>query len=230
MTGAPAAVRVSAVLFDLDGTLADTAADLAHVLNLQRSARGLEALPLESLRPVVSQGARGLLRKGFALTPESDGYEVMREEFLALYARNLCVQSRLFDGIPELLDALEERGLAWGVVTNKLDRYTRPLIQALGVAERAGCVVSGDTCARAKPHPDPLLEAARQLRVEPPACIYLGDDERDVVAGLAAGMIPVVALYGYLGDGKPPGTWGATRMIEHPVQLLHLLETFPLMG
>jgi 2-phosphoglycolate phosphatase len=230
MTAAPAALRVSAVLFDLDGTLADTAADLVNVLNLQRAARGLDALPLEFLRPVVSQGARGLLRKGFAVTPEDQDYDVMREEFLALYARNLCIQSRLFDGIPALLDALDARGVAWGVVTNKLDRYTRPLIEALGVGERARCVVSGDTCARAKPHPDPLLEAARRLRVDPSACVYLGDDERDVVAGLAAGMIPVVALYGYLGDGKPPSTWGTSHMIEHPAQLLHLLEASPLMG
>lgn len=224
MTSASRGVRVGAVLFDLDGTLADTAADLAHALNLQRAARGLEALPLESLRPVVSQGARGLLRKGFALTPEHEDYEAMREEFLALYARNLCVQSRLFEGIPELLDVLDARGLAWGVVTNKLDRYTRPLVAALGIAHRAGCVISGDTCERAKPHPDPLLEAARQLDLDPSTCIYLGDDERDIQAGRAAAMVPVAALYGYLGDGNPPSAWGAAHQIEHPLDLLNLLS------
>jgi phosphoglycolate phosphatase len=223
MTAAPAAVAVRAVLFDLDGTLADTAPDLGHVLNLQRKSRGLEALPLETLRPVVSQGARGLLRLGFGLSPGNEAYEPMREEFLALYARDLCVHSRLFEGIPDLLAALEARGIAWGIVTNKLDRYTRPLVEALGILQRAGCVISGDTCARAKPHPDPLLEAARQLDLAPSLCLYVGDDERDVLAGLAAGMTPVVALYGYLGDGNHPRDWGARHMIDYPAQVLHLL-------
>ena len=223
MTPMPAAVAVRAVLFDLDGTLADTAPDLGHVLNMQRKSRGLETLPLETLRPVVSQGARGLLRLGFGLAPGNEAYEAMREEFLALYARDLCVHSRLFEGIPALLDALEARGIAWGIVTNKLDRYTRPLVEALGVLQRAACVISGDTCAHAKPHPDPLLEAARQLDLAPSLCLYVGDDERDVLAGLAAGMTPVVALDGYLGDGNHPRDWGARHMIDHPAQVLHLL-------
>ena len=214
---------VAAVLFDLDGTLADTAADLGYVLNLQREGRGLSALPLETLRPLVSQGARGMLRAGFGLTPEHAEYAAMRDEFLDLYAQNLDRDTRLFDGIPELLDALDSQGLRWGIVTNKLERFTLPVLRALGLSDRAACVVSGDTCARAKPHPDPLLEAARQLDHHPAACIYLGDDERDVQASRAAGMRAIVAMYGYLGDENPPLQWGADRLIDHPLQLLNLL-------
>jgi phosphoglycolate phosphatase len=214
---------VRAVLFDLDGTLADTAPDLGNALNLQRIARGLEPMPLEKLRPVVSQGARGLLRAGFGLLPEHAGYEAMRDEFLELYAGNLFRETRLFDGMSALLDSLDGRGTPWGVVTNKQHRFTAPLIEALGLARRAACVISGDTCARAKPHPDPLLEAARRLGMAAEACLYLGDDERDMVAGRAACMLPVVALYGYLGENTDPRRWDADHAIEHPLELLALL-------
>lgn len=219
----PAGAGVRAVLFDLDGTLADTARDLGHVLNLQRLARGLEALPLERLRPVVSQGARGLLRVGFGLAPGQPGYEPMREEFLDLYSRNLVRHTRLFEGVAEVLDALERRGLLWGVVTNKHTRFTEPLLESLGLAQRAACVISGDTCARAKPHPDPLLEAARRLEAPASHCMYVGDDERDMQAGRDAGMRPVVALYGYLGENPAPHDWDADASIERPLALLDIL-------
>lgn len=219
----PASARVRVVLFDLDGTLADTAADLGHVLNLQRHARGLEEMPLERLRPVVSQGARGLLRVGFGLTPGRPGYEAMRDEFLELYSHNLVRHTRLFEGMAEVLDALEHRGLPWGVVTNKQARFTEPLLESLGLRQRAGCVISGDTCARAKPHPDPLLEAARRLETAAAACIYVGDDERDMQAGRDAGMQPVVALYGYLGENPAPHEWDADASIERPLALLDIL-------
>ena len=221
MTGSRTGTQ--AVLFDLDGTLADTAADLGYVLNLQRVARGLEEMPLEQLRPVVSQGARGLLRVGFGLTPDQETYTAMREEFLELYARNLVRDTRLFEGVAPVLDALDLRGVAWGVVTNKLARFTDPLVDALGLARRAGCVISGDTCARAKPHPDPLLEAARRLGFAAGTCMYVGDDERDVQASKAAGMLPVVALYGYLGENPAPHNWEAHAAIEHPLDLLGVL-------
>jgi phosphoglycolate phosphatase len=214
---------VEGVLFDLDGTLADTAPDLGYVLNLQRLARGYEEMPLERLRPVVSQGARGLLRVGFGLTPGQDGYDAMREEFLDLYSRNLVRDTKLFDGVAPLLEALERQGLSWGVVTNKLTRFTDPLLERLGLAQRAACVISGDTCARAKPHPDPLLEAARRLGSPAAACMYIGDDERDVQAGRAAGMQAVVALYGYLGENPAPHDWEAHATIERPLDLLRLL-------
>ncbi len=223
MSAGSARSGLRTVLFDLDGTLADTAPDLGYVLNLQRLARGLEEMPLEQLRPVVSQGARGLLRVGFGLTPGQDGYDSMRDEFLDLYADNLVRHTRLFEGVPQLLDALERQGLAWGVVTNKLARFTDPLLDLLGLAQRAGCVISGDTCARAKPHPDPLLEAARRLGSSAAGCVYIGDDERDVQAGRAAGMQSVVALYGYLGENPAPLSWKADAAIEQPLDLLYLL-------
>lgn len=212
-----------AVLFDLDGTLADTAADLAYVLNLQLTARGRTQLPVDVLRAHVSHGARGMLRMGFGVGPDDDAYAALRDEFLDLYGQNLYRDTRLFPGISELLGTLEQRGLAWGIVTNKMERFTLPLLQSLGLATRAGCIVGGDTTGRAKPHPDPLLEASRRLRIDPRECAYVGDDERDVQAGHAAGMTPVVALYGYLGEDKPPQEWGADLYIEQPLDLLKLL-------
>jgi phosphoglycolate phosphatase len=230
MSGARSPTGVRAVLFDLDGTLADTAPDLAYAVNAQRHARGLAPLPLEQLRPLVSQGARGMLRGAFGLTPEHADYAEMREEFLAVYAGNLCLETRLFDGMAQVLDAIESTGMRWGVVTNKLARFSEPLLEAMGLAARSACVVSGDTCARAKPHPDPLLEAARRLDLPPQACMYVGDDERDIQAGHAAAMLPVAALYGYLGDGNPPSAWGAAHHIEHPLDLLNLLPLSPPVG
>jgi phosphoglycolate phosphatase len=220
---------IRGILFDLDGTLADTAADLAHAVNLQRRARGLEALPVPLLRPLVSHGARGMLRAAFGLSPEHPDYAGYRDEFLDLYEQNLSRQTVLFPGTGELLAALDARGIAWGIVTNKLARFAEPLVAALGLGARAGCIVSGDTCARAKPFPDPLLEACRRLDLEPAACVYVGDDERDVQASRAAGMTPVVALYGYLGDGNPPRSWGADHHIERPLDVLKVLGLAPFM-
>jgi len=221
---------IRAVLLDLDGTLADTAPDLGLALNLQRGSRGLAPIPIEALRRYVSQGARGMLYVGFGLTPEQARYMELRDEFLDLYARNIDRETQLFPGIADLLDALDERDIAWGVVTNKAERFTFPLLESLGLRQRADCIVGGDTCARAKPHPDPLLEAARRLGIDPRACLYLGDDERDVQASRAAGMLAVVAMYGYLGDGNPPAQWNADAYIAHPTELLKLLAAPPLMG
>jgi N-acetyl-D-muramate 6-phosphate phosphatase len=218
----------SAVLFDLDGTLADTAPDLARVLNLQLRARGRPEVPESALRPHVSHGARGMLRMGFGLGPEDAPYAALRDEFLDLYEEHLFRDTRLFPGMAEVLSALEQRGIRWGVVTNKLERFALPVIQALGLATRAACVIGGDTSGRAKPHPDPLFEAGRRLGLEPAACAYVGDDERDVQAANAAGMTPVVALYGYLGDGKAPQDWGAALYIDQPLDLLNLLVAPPL--
>jgi len=223
MTKPAGALASRAVLFDLDGTLADTAPDLAYVLNLQLRSHGRPQLPVSALRPHVSHGARGMLRAGFGLETGDPAYPALRDEFLALYEHNLCRETRLFPGMAELLEELEGRSLLWGVVTNKQERFTVPLIQALGLSGRAGCVVGGDTVSRAKPYPDPLFEASRRLGCDPAQCCYVGDDERDVQASHAAGMIPVVALYGYLGDGKPPSEWGAQAYIEHPLELLNLL-------
>jgi 2-phosphoglycolate phosphatase len=214
---------MKAILFDLDGTFADTAPDLGYALNLQRAARGHAPLPIEPLRKVASSGARGLLGVGFGLKPGDAEYEAMRDEFLALYEQNLCRDTRLFPGIPELLDGIEGRGLAWGIVTNKATRFTRPLLELLGITPRAGCVVCGDTTPHTKPHPAPMFAAAKALGVDPATCIYVGDDERDMLAGRAAGMRVAVASYGYLGNGKPPEQWDADHWLADPRELLPLI-------
>lgn len=214
---------IKAVLFDLDGTVADTAPDLGNALNRMLLARGLDALPITLIRTEASAGSRGLLRLGFNIQPSDDGYESMRDEFLDNYTERLCHDTVLFPGMAELLDELEARNLPWGIVTNKPARFTQPLIQLLGLTQRAACVISGDETAHAKPHPEPLLVASQKIAVTPSECIYLGDDYRDVQASLAAGMLPIVANYGYLGNGQPPETWGAKYLIDHPRDLLTYL-------
>jgi 2-phosphoglycolate phosphatase len=218
-----------AVLFDLDGTLADTAPDLARALNALLDEHGRPSIPIEVARPLTSSGARGMIRAGFGLTPESAQYESLKERFLELYGASICVETRLFDGIDELLRALEQRGVRWGVVTNKLDRFTRPLLDALDLTARAACIVSGDTVARAKPHPDPLLHASRTLALDPAACLYVGDDLRDIQAARAAGMPILAAGYGYLGDEGDPHEWGADAVIDHPLETLNFLGAQPFM-
>ena len=219
----PRPLPVDAVLFDLDGTLADTAGDLALALNRVRADRRLPPVPLADLRAHASSGARGLLGAGMGITPESADYEELREAFLAHYAVCLADTTALFAGVSELLDAIERRGLPWGIVTNKFARFTGPVVHALALAERASTVVSGDTTPHAKPHPAPLLHAASGLRVSPSRCMYVGDDLRDVVAGNAAGMPTIVAEYGYIGTGNASDTWPATGWIADPLALLSWL-------
>jgi phosphoglycolate phosphatase len=212
----------SAVLFDLDGTLADTAPDLAGAMNRLRAARGLDPTPYEVLRPVASAGARGLIGAAFGLKPGDDGYDELRDTFLANYESALAVDSRLFDGVAALLAALESRGIRWGIVTNKAARFTDPLVPLIGLAH-ASCVISGDTTPHAKPHPAPLLEAARRLGLAPEQCWYVGDDLRDVQAGKAAGMATVAAAWGYCGHAEP-ATWDASALIGLPLDLLGLID------
>ena len=212
-----------AVLFDLDGTFADTAPDLAYALNQMRAARNSPPLPLSATRPVTSLGARGLLNAGFGIGPGHPDYPAMREEFLQIYERNICRKSRLFPGMPELLDALEARSICWGIVTNKAERLARLLLDALGVSSRSACIVGGDTTPRLKPHPDSLLAACRTIREDAGACIYLGDDQRDIDAGRAAGMKVAAVKWGYL-NGSRPETWNADWMLEQPQELLQYLR------
>lgn len=214
-----------AVLFDLDGTLVDTAPDLAGALNRMLARRGLAAVPLSLLRPVASSGARGMLGIGFGIGPGHADYESLRQEFFDEYESELLGESALFDGVEALLDALESRGLPWGIVTNKIARFTQPLVGLLGLDARAGCVVSGDTTPHPKPHPAPLIEAARQLSAPPARCIYVGDDERDIQAARSAGMGAIAAGYGYLGSGAPPSAWGADHIIDSPGALLALIAS-----
>ena len=210
---------IKAVLFDLDGTFADTAPDLCYALNLMRQSRNLAPVPIEITRPVTSMGARGLLGAGFDITPDHPDYLSMRDEFLALYEQNLCRHTRLFPGMPELVDALEMRGLKWGIVTNKAERFAKPLLDLLHLGNRTACVIGGDTTGKLKPHPDPLLAASRMIAIVPGACVYVGDDQRDIEAGRAAGMKTVAVKYGYL-NGSVPENWGADAVIGHPQELL----------
>ena len=213
-----------AVLFDLDGTLADTAADLATALNRLRREQGLEPVPPELTRPHTSSGARGLLKIGFDLTPEHTGYAGLRDRFLDFYGEGLCLETRLYEGVSELLAALDRRQIPWGVVTNKTARFTEPLLELLALRGRAACVVSGDTTARAKPAPDPLLRAASDMHLSPVECLYVGDDLRDVQAARAAGMGAIAAGWGYLGIEGDPDSWGADAVLGHPQDVLALLS------
>jgi phosphoglycolate phosphatase len=213
-----------AVFFDLDGTLADTAADLAAPVNAMRVERGLAPLPIETLRPFASMGARGLIGRGLGVGREDAGFEALRDDFLARYEAAMVVHTRLFDGMPALLDALDAAGVRWGVVSNKVERYVRPILDALGVLGRSATAVGGDTTPFAKPHPEPLLHAARLACVAPEECVYVGDDRRDIEAGRAAGMLTVAAAYGFCGDDAPPRHWGADALIAHPGELRPLLR------
>ncbi len=214
---------VKAVLFDLDGTLIDSAPDLGMAADQLRTDRGLPSLPLEAYRPMAGAGARGMLGVAFGMTPDHPEYETLREEFFVNYERRMTVLTRAFDGVPEMVEALVARGLAWGVVTNKSMRFAGPLARQMPLFATAGTVVGGDSTPHAKPHPAPLLEAARQLGLAPAQCLYVGDDERDIVAGRAAGLPTVAALYGYLGSQTDVAAWGADAHIEAPMNLLAML-------
>jgi len=215
-------ISTRAVLFDFDGTFADTAPDLAAAVNAMRTARGLQPLAAALVRPYASMGARGLLRIGFDMTSEHPDYIAMRDEFLDRYAQALCVRTRLFPGMAELLDQLVAREMAWGIVTNKSSRFTTRLVKALEVSP--ACVICGDTTPHLKPHPAPLLAAADKLDLAPAQCIYVGDDLRDIQAARAAGMRCVAVQYGYHGTDNPgPASWNADAIISHPAELLEHL-------
>jgi 2-phosphoglycolate phosphatase len=211
-----------AILFDLDGTLADTAPDLAAAVNFLRTERGLAPTPYAVLRPTASAGARGMIGAAFGLSPGDAGYEELRLQWFDRYQSVMSVHSTLFGGVAELLAGIGAAGMAWGIVTNKPARFTDPLIPQIGLAH-AGCIISGDTTAHAKPHPAPLLEGARRLGIAPEHCWYVGDDLRDVEAGRAAGMVTVACAWGYCGAIEPD-TWGADFLLDTPTDLLETLR------
>lgn len=215
---------IQAVLFDLDGTLIDSAPDLGAAADQMRTARGLPSLPAEHYRPMAGAGARGMLGVAFGITPDTPEYNALREEFFSNYEARMTQTTYAFDGIAQLLADIEARGLLWGIVTNKSSRFTDPLTRAMPLLSGARAVVSGDTTPHAKPHPAPLFEAASRLGLAPEACIYVGDDERDIVAGRAAGMKTVAALYGYLGAVAAAQHWGADAAIKYPHELLQWLD------
>ncbi len=224
LSDAPRLDACEAVLFDLDGTLADTAPDLAAAVNKMQRSRGIAQTPLDALRPLASGGARGLIGGAFGIAPADAEFDALRDEFLANYAADLCVHTTLFPGIGALLDDLDARGVRWGIVTNKAARFTDPLVALLGLAARAACVVSGDTASHPKPHPAPLLYAADRLSLAPERIVYVGDDLRDIQAGSAAGMPTVAAAYGYCGDGAAPADWRAQHLVETTDDLQRLLR------
>jgi len=215
--------HIRAVLFDLDGTLIDSAPDLAAAADKMRTDRGMSSLPYELYRPLAGAGARGMLKVAFDITPEHSNFMAMREEFFANYEVAMTDRTYVFDGVDDLIGHLQLRQMPWGVVTNKMARFTDPLTAAMSLFASAHAIVSGDTTPHSKPHPEPLFEAARRLGLPPEVCLYVGDDERDIVAGRAAGMLTVAATYGYLGEKSNVSAWGADLSVDSPNKLLHLL-------
>ena len=215
---------IQAILFDLDGTLIDSAPDLAAAAEKMRLDRGLPSLPTRLYRPMSGSGARGMIAVAFGLAPEDAGFAALKDEFYFNYARCMTQRTSVFEGVQSLVVQLRDRNLAWGVVTNKAERFTGPLTRSMPLFESAAVVISGDTTPHTKPHPEPLLEAARRLGLEPARCVYVGDDARDIVAGRAAGMGTVAANYGYLGKLADTALWGAHATIKSPLELLQLLE------
>lgn len=215
--------EVQAIFFDLDGTLVDSAPDLAAAANKMRVNRGLLPYDAEIYRSMVGAGARGMLDIAFGIQPENSEFTAMKEEFFLNYAECLTVLTVPFHGVSEVLNELMERQFQWGVVTNKSERFAFPLTQGMPLFRTMSVVIGGDTTSYAKPHPEPLLEAARRLGVQPKHCIYVGDDERDILAGKAAGMRTVAAAYGYLGRGADVLAWRADAIIKNPLELLSLL-------
>jgi phosphoglycolate phosphatase len=210
---------IRSVLFDLDGTLADTAPDLAIALNKVMREEGLEPLALETIRYEVSNGATALTRLGFQLDPKHPDFEPLRIRLLEHYADAVAENTRLFAGMHELLSNLEDADIAWGIVTNKPTRFTTPLLKQLGVLDRAACVICGDTLAKKKPHPDPILHACGLIGCDPGKCVYVGDAERDIIAGKRAGTFTLVALFGYILDKQSPLSWEPDAFVEHPADI-----------
>lgn len=217
---------INTVLFDLDGTLVDTAPDLAHALNLQLKRHGKLPLAYEAIRPFASHGSRGLVGLGFAITPKDDNFLAMRDEYLSIYESVFTRSPVLLPGMAGLLQAIETKGLKWGIVTNKPRRFTLPLIESMGMdlSKRAASVVSGDDASQPKPSPATLLLACSQVGVKPKNCMYVGDAERDIIAGKAAGMQTVAALFGYIDVTDKPAEWGADVLIKTPTELLNIFS------
>lgn len=213
-----------AVFFDLDGTLIDSAPDLAGVGNDMRIARGLAPFPITHFRPMVGSGARGMVWRALEIGPQDAAFAALRDEFLQRYEARMTQETRVFDDMLPVLAAFDARAVPWGIVTNKAARFADPLVRALGLLPRAATLVCGDTTPHAKPHPEPLLEAARRIGVDARECIYVGDDLRDVQAGRAAGMVTVAVQWGYLGEGEAIEAWGADHLVEAPIDLLKLLR------
>ncbi len=212
------------VLFDLDGTFADTAPDLAYALNRTLKLHGRDPLPYSRIRPVVSHGGAALIRLGFGLEPDAQGFEPLRQDLLRFYREHIQRETVLFPGMEQVVDELERQGIRWGIVTNKPAWLTEPLLEALGMAQRAACIVSGDTTPNKKPHAEPILHACKLAGGHTPQeCLYIGDARRDIESGHNAGTATLVALFGYLSEDDHPEQWNADGAIDHPLQILDWL-------
>ena len=222
------AQHLNTILFDLDGTLADTAPDLAETLNLLLVEQGKQTLPFEEIRPHVSNGAAALIILGFNIESDAPAFAPLRQRFLDLYSKNLCRQTTLFPGMDELLNLIEQQSMHWGVITNKPARFTEPLLKALGIAQRAACIISGDTATKRKPHPEPMHLACKKIGVQPDNCLYVGDARRDIEAGLNAGMQTLVASFGYIDEQDEPGDWQAHGIIDTPLAIIDWLHQYNL--
>ena len=216
--------QLNTILFDLDGTLADTAPDLADTLNALLQEQQCPPLPYETIRPHVSHGATALVKLGFHLQPDDDAFETLRQRFLDLYEERLANRTSLFPGMENVLSVLEQNDCRWGVVTNKPARFTVPLLAALGLEKRAACIISGDSTTQRKPHPEPLQAACRSLGVTALQCVYVGDARRDIEAGQRAGLMTLVALFGYLGEQDRPEQWQADGMVRSPAEIIDWLD------
>jgi 2-phosphoglycolate phosphatase len=215
---------INTVFFDLDGTLVDTAPDLGYALNIQLERHGKATLSDATIRPFASHGSRGLIGLGFGITPNDADFLAKREEYLDIYDQVFTRSPRLFEGMADLLQVIENKKLKWGIVTNKPRRFTQRLVESMGLQQRAVCIVSGDDASQPKPSPETLLLACKQIGVKPQTCVYMGDAERDIEAGKAAGMKTVVALFGYLDKSDKPHEWGADALIETPQAFLDILN------
>ncbi|MGZ5011875.1 MAG: HAD family hydrolase [Methylobacter sp.] len=218
--------KLSCVLFDLDGTLVDTAPDLISCLNRALSLHGFDAVAPEIIKPFISYGALAMINASQPLCDELVKAGIL-ETMLELYQDNIAEHTVFFDGMAETLAAIEAQGLKWGVVTNKRERFTNPLMDALKLTERAACIVSGDTTANPKPHPEPMLLACKQADVNPQECVYIGDAQHDITAGKSVQMKTLAALYGYIKPGDTPETWGADALIESPDEISTWIASLP---
>ncbi len=219
-------MTINTVFFDLDGTLADTAPDLAYALNRVLEEEGRAPLPYEHIRPVVSHGGMALIRFGFGLEPEHPDFQRLRQRLLDIYRDNIARNTSLFPGMEALLDDIEVAGMKWGVITNKPAWLTDPLMDALGLTARATCIVSGDTTPKSKPHPEPMLYACRRAASDAAACVFIGDALRDIEAGRGVGMRTIAALFGYIGDTDRPQEWGADALVHHPQEIIDCIATW----
>ena len=217
---------ISTVFFDLDGTLVDTAPDLATALNLLLQEENRSSLPFDLIRPVVSQGGSALIELGFRCNPDTPGFDELRSRFLAIYDQLLHRDSHLFPGMDEVLGTLELSGMSWGIITNKPGWLTQPLVRELALEQRAACIVSGDTTNHRKPHPAPMLHAMKLTGTKADECVYIGDAERDIAAGRAVSMHTLIACYGYLSSTDKPEEWNADGMIDTPAQILEWITSF----